>query len=98
MVDLAEDRQGFRSLNLFPEQCRAARGLLDWTQAQLAALAGVSRSTIKDFECRRHGLHSATEALLIDALEKGGVRLLFTDSGGPGVQLTRAAVRLERPT
>jgi transcriptional regulator with XRE-family HTH domain len=30
--------------------CRAARGLLDWTQAQLAAAAELSLSTVKNFE------------------------------------------------
>lgn len=74
-------------MNLLPQQCRAARGLLNWTQAQLAALAGVSRTTIKDFECHRHCLHSATEDLLVKALEKGGVRLLSADKEGPGVRL-----------
>lgn len=70
---------------ILPEQCRAARGLLNWTQARLAALAGVSRSTIKDFECNRHALHRSTEEQLIEAFERGGIRLLYQDGGGPGV-------------
>ncbi|PWK77030.1 helix-turn-helix transcriptional regulator [Aminobacter sp. AP02] len=74
-------------MNLLPEQCRAARGLLNWTQEQLAALAGVSRSTIKDFECHRHALHRTTESLLVDALTQGGVLLLSSDHEGPGVRL-----------
>ncbi len=74
-------------MDLFPEQCRAARGLLNWTQGQLAMLAGVSRSTIKDFECNRHALHRATERLLIRALENGGVHLLAAGPEGPGVRL-----------
>jgi len=78
---------GILSMNLVPEQCRAARGLLNWTQDQLASLAGVSRSTIKDFECNRHALHRATEMLLIRALENGGVRLLAAGAEGPGVRL-----------
>lgn len=76
-------------MNLLPEQCRAARGLLNWTQERLAALAGVSRSTIKDFECHRHALHRTTEALLIGALENGGVRLLPAEEEGPGVRLNK---------
>ena len=74
-------------MNLHPEQCRAARGLLNWTQEHLATLAGVSRSTIKDFECHRHALHRATEELLIEALEKGGVLLISAGREGPGVRL-----------
>lgn len=65
---------------LFPEQCRAARGLLDWTQEQLAAIAGVSRSTIKDFECHRHALHRSSERLLVAAFEARGVEFLFEDT------------------
>ena len=72
---------------LHPEQCRAARGLLNWSQEQLAALSGVSRSTIKDFECHRHSLHRGTEALLVKAFEDSGVRLLDSDQEGPGVRL-----------
>jgi len=88
MVDLGDVRQGFETMNLLPEQCRAARGLLNWTQEHLASLAGVSRSTIKDFECNRHAIHRATEALLIRAFEDGGVRLIPAEGEGPGVRLT----------
>ncbi|MCX5518262.1 helix-turn-helix transcriptional regulator [Kaistia defluvii] len=74
-------------MNLLPEQCRAARGLLNWTQEHLANVAGVSRSTIKDFECNRHAIHRATEALLVRAFEEGGVRLIPAQGEGPGVRL-----------
>lgn len=74
---------------LLPEQCRAARGLLNWTQERLAAVAGVSRSTIKDFERHRHALHQSTEDLLVRAFDKGGAQLLHDDRGGPGVRLKR---------
>jgi transcriptional regulator with XRE-family HTH domain len=74
-------------MNIVPQQCRAARALLNWTQGELATLAGVSRSTIKDFECHRHVLHRATESLLIHALENGGVQLLSAGPEGPGVRL-----------
>lgn len=76
---------------LLPEQCRAGRGLLNWTQGQLAAVAGVSRSTIKDFECHRHALHSRSEQLLIGAFERGGVEMLFDEHVGLGVRLRLSA-------
>src|SRR3546814_4394076 len=57
MVDFEEQRQGLIMI-LFPEQCRAARGLLNWTQAEPATFAGISRSTVRDFEGERHQLRS----------------------------------------
>jgi len=72
---------------LFPAQCRAARGLLNWTQERLADIAGVSRSTIKDFECHRHALHRSSEGLLMRAFEKGGVEFLSEENAGLGVRL-----------
>ena len=73
-------------MKLWLEQCRAARSLLNWSQEHLASLSGVSRSTIKDFECR-DTLHHRTEELLIKAFEDGGVRLLAPDGEGPGSRL-----------
>lgn len=74
-------------MNLRPEQCRAARGLLNWTQNQLAAFAGVSRSTIRDFECQRHELQRSSQMLVVAALETAGVRFLTGNGEGPGVRL-----------
>lgn len=64
---------------LTPALCRGARGLLDWTQADLAERAQVSRSTIRDFEGGRHELHRATEAQLRHAFEQEGVSLTSND-------------------
>lgn len=74
---------------LSPEQCRAARGLLDWTQEELAEQADVSRSTIRDFENGRHHLHPATAAQVVAALEQGGALLIPSDEAGPGVRLRK---------
>lgn len=70
-------------------QCRAARGLLDWTQDALAKSAGVSRSTVRDFEAGRHELHRSNQLLIIAALESGGVLLVPADDAGPGVRLRK---------
>jgi DNA-binding XRE family transcriptional regulator len=67
---------------LTPALCRAARGFLDWTQTQLAENAGVSRSTIRDYEGNRHDIHRATEAQLRLAFEEGGI--VFVDAGALG--------------
>ena len=37
-------------MEISPRQSRAARGLLDWTQDNLATRAGVSLKTVQDFE------------------------------------------------
>ncbi|MGL4198806.1 MAG: transcriptional regulator [Allorhizobium sp.] len=67
-----------------PALCRAARGYLGWTQEDLATHSLVSRSTIRDFEGQRHGMHRSTEAQLRLAFEKAGLR--FTNADGcPGL-------------
>jgi DNA-binding XRE family transcriptional regulator len=70
---------------LTPALCRAARGFLDWTQSDLAGHAGVSRSTIRDYEGDRHGVHRATEAQLRLAFERAGVLFVPNDSGCIGL-------------
>ena len=70
-----------------PELCRAARGLLDWTQNDLAEAAEVSRSTIRDFEGHRHEIHRATSAQLRRAFEDHAVVFVAIDGVGPGVCL-----------
>jgi transcriptional regulator with XRE-family HTH domain len=63
--------------------CRAARGLLDWTQAQLAAAAEVSLSTVKNFEAGQslpsstslQAMQRAFEANDVEFIGGGAVRL-----------------------
>ena len=49
-----------------PDQSRAARGLLDWSQAELAARSNLSESTIRDFEKGRR-IPSINNLGLLDA-------------------------------
>lgn len=67
---------------LTPEMCRAARAYLDWTQADLAERAAVSRGTVRDYEANAHAVHRSTPALLRKALEAGGARLEAREHGG----------------
>ena len=90
-IDLLERGATSASMPLIPEQCRAARALLDWTQDDLAARAEVSRSTVRGFEGGQHDLHRATTAAIRRAFEAAGV--IFLEAGledGPGVRLRRA--------
>lgn len=49
---MCEHAYGF-GMPLSPEQSRAARGWLDWSQQDLADKANVSLSTVRDFEKAR---------------------------------------------
>lgn len=58
---------------LAPETCRAARGLLDLSQEQLARRAGVSRLTVADFERGVRRPIPATLTALRRTLEAAGI-------------------------
>ena len=76
------------------EQIRAARGLLGWSQTQLAEAAGRSLPTIKRLE-REDGEGPAVSEDVRDAvqkaLEKAGVEFIAENGGGAGVRLKRRA-------
>jgi predicted transcriptional regulator len=66
-----------------PEQVRAARNWLAWTQAELADRARVGLSTIKDFESgKRTPIANNLEAIK-KALESGGMKFTATSISGP---------------
>jgi DNA-binding transcriptional regulator YiaG len=56
-----------------PEQCRAARGWLDWSQDDLASAANVSLSTVRDFEKGRRVPIANNLAAMKAALEAKGI-------------------------
>lgn len=64
-----------------PEQCRAARGWLDWTQEELAGRAQVGLSTIRDFEKGRRTPIANNLAAIERALAEAGLRLRFREDG-----------------
>ena len=71
-----------------PEQCRAARGWLAWSQDELAKAAKVGQSTVKDFEGGRRTPIQATLAAMQAALEAKGIS--FSDGETLGVTFRRA--------
>lgn len=77
--------QASKDTNLTPALCRAARGLLDWTQEDLAERSDVSRSTIRDYEGCRHQVHRATAAQILRAFENSGVIFTAVPGCGPGI-------------
>ncbi|MBX3578580.1 MAG: helix-turn-helix transcriptional regulator [Rhizobiaceae bacterium] len=58
---------------LSPEQSRAARAWLDWSQEDLAKLASVSLSTVRDFEKGRRTPITNNLDAMRKALEAKGV-------------------------
>ena len=69
-----------------PEQSRAARGWLDWTQEDLAQRAGVGLSTVRDFEKgRRMPIRNNLDAMQ-RALEAGGMRMLASSGQASGIE------------
>jgi transcriptional regulator with XRE-family HTH domain len=64
---------------LLPQQSRGARGLLNWTQSELAKAATVGLSTIKNFESERRETTPANVNAIRRALEDAGV--VFVDDG-----------------
>lgn len=67
-----------------PAQSRAARALLDITQPELAAMASVSPSTLRDFEAGRRTPIANNLAAIRTALESAGVEFI-NDERGDGV-------------
>ncbi len=70
-------------------QCRAARGLLDWTQQELADAARIGVATLRIFEGEAAETRHATLVVLRQALESAGVEFIDEDGGGPGVRLRK---------
>lgn len=68
-------------------QIRAARGLVNWSQAQLAKAAAVGESTVRNFEAGRSIPMGNNLAAIQAALEAAGVE--FTNGGEPGVKLRK---------
>jgi transcriptional regulator with XRE-family HTH domain len=79
----------FVEMELKPEQSRAARGLLDWSQTQLASRSNLGESTIRDFEKGRRVPTANNLAAIRRALEEAGVEFIPENGGGPGVRLRR---------
>lgn len=77
---------------IYSAQIRAARGLLGWSQPDLASEAGVSLSTVKRMEASS-GLaqgHASNIWRLQEALmEAGVVFIAAAEEEGPGVRLLK---------
>lgn len=84
---MATTNMGNSSDHISGRQISAARALLGLTQARLAEVADVSRTTVKNLEATSR-VGRASHGRLRAALEGAGVRFFFNDEwGGEGVRL-----------
>jgi ribosome-binding protein aMBF1 (putative translation factor) len=92
------DKKSSPARTLTPEQSRAARGWLGWSQTELGNRAKVSLSTVRDFETRQRTPIANNIEAMQRALEAAGIRLLFDPQNGAaiGVGLSEYYGRIER--
>ncbi|WP_237182118.1 helix-turn-helix transcriptional regulator [Roseomonas marmotae] len=74
-----------------PAQVRAARGLLGWSQDQLAAASGVPKRTVARLELGEGTPQRRTLAAIRTALEAAGVIFVEENGEGPGVRLRKGS-------
>jgi transcriptional regulator with XRE-family HTH domain len=75
---------------IVPAQCRAARGLLDWSQQELADKAGIGVVTVRQLEAGLHEPRRATLDVVRRCLEAAGVEFIEENGGGPGVRMKKS--------
>lgn len=68
------------------EQLRAARALINWTQADVARAARISEISVKNIERGVTDPRVATMTAITRALERGGVVFVPENGGGAGVR------------
>ena len=81
-------------MSILPSHCRAARGLIDMGQAELARRAVVGRDAIADLENGSRTLSPGNLAAIGAGLEAAGVIFIDEDGEGPGVSVR---LRKKRP-
>jgi hypothetical protein len=79
----------FAGAMITPSQCRAARGLLDWSQLDLAKQSHVGVVTIRQLEAGVHQPRTATLIVVRQTLERAGVIFIDENGGGAGVRLRK---------
>ena len=72
-------------------QCRAARGLLGWSQQMLADRSGVGIMTIHQLEKEGSQPRRATLDVVRRAFEAANIEFIDENGGGPGVRLRKSS-------
>src|SRR5690349_4839227 len=79
-----------------PEQCRAARAWLDWSQAELSKRASVGLSTVKDFERGERTPIANNRAAIQKVFEQEGIFPSFNSVGEPtGIEKRMPALAVD---
>jgi transcriptional regulator with XRE-family HTH domain len=82
-------RYGIFDTMITSAQCRAARGLIGWSQQQLAKSAGVGTVAVHQLESGTSQPRLATLDVVRRAFEAAGVEFIDENGGGPGVRLRK---------
>ena len=84
------EKEGAPLASLTPPQCRAARGLLDWSQIELAERSELSESTVRDFEKGRRTPSQTNLDAIRRTLEEAGVEFIEGNQHGVRMRKMRA--------
>jgi len=76
-------------MSISPAQCRAARGLLGWSQLDLSKASKTATKTIADFERGARAPYPRTLEDVRGAIERAGIEFIDENGGGPGVRLRK---------
>jgi len=79
-------KEKINELLISAEQCRGARGMLGWSQDQLADAASLSRATIADFERGERTPTMNNLVALRAAFEAAGLEFIPENGGGAGLR------------
>ena len=92
MAIVVFERFRHTTIMISPAQCRAARGLLSWTQADLAKAASIGIVTVRQFEGESGTPRTATLTVIRQAFEAAGLQFIPENGGGAGVRLRNKVV------
>jgi predicted transcriptional regulator len=76
-----------------PAQCRAARGLIGWSQQALAKNAGIGTVAVHQLEAGTTQPRRATLEVVRRAFEAAGVEFIDENGGGAGVRLRKSGAK-----
>jgi DNA-binding XRE family transcriptional regulator len=76
-------------MSITPEQCRAARALLNWSQPTLAKAVGTTQKSITSFETGARKPRPNNLASIRATLEAAGIVFIDENGGGVGVRLRK---------